>query len=197
MRVKIHGAGSIGNHLAHASRTLGWAVDVCDVDPAALERMKTSLYPKRYAAWDEAIRLFRSGDEPKGGYDLIIVGTPPDSHVSLSLAAVAESPKAVLIEKPLSTPSLERLDELASNAAAGGVNLFVGYDHVVGAGVTRLTESVASLGRPLTLDVEFREHWQGIFAAHPWLSGPADTYLTPIWGFGSAAAGRSANIRTH
>lgn len=192
MRVKIHGAGSIGNHLAHAARSLGWAVDMCDVDPAALDRTRTSLYPKRYAAWDEEIRLFRSGEEPKGSYDLIAVGTPPDSHVGLALAALGERPRAILIEKPLATPALEGLDELASGAARAGVQLFVGYDHVVGAGVARLTEAIKTQELPVTLDVEFREHWQGIFAAHPWLSGPKDTYLG-FWQRGGGALGEHSH----
>ena len=40
MKVKIYGAGSIGNHLAQASRRMGWDVDMCDTDPKALERTK-------------------------------------------------------------------------------------------------------------------------------------------------------------
>jgi predicted dehydrogenase len=192
MRVKIHGAGSIGNHLAHAARSLGWAVDLCDVDPAALERTRTSLYPKRYSAWDDRIGLFRSGEEPKSQYDLIAVGTPPDSHITLAIAALAERPKALLIEKPMATPALESLDDLVAGAARAGVQLFVGYDHLVGAGVTRLTELIRPLGVPVTLDVEFREHWQGIFAAHPWLSGPRDTYLG-FWQRGGGALGEHSH----
>ncbi len=34
-KVKILGAGSIGNHLAHAARRLGWRVTLCDLDNAA------------------------------------------------------------------------------------------------------------------------------------------------------------------
>ena len=45
-KVKICGAGSIGNHLANASRALGWSVDIVDVDPGALERTKNEIYPK-------------------------------------------------------------------------------------------------------------------------------------------------------
>ena len=56
-RVKIYGAGSIGNHLAHACRQLGWDVVVCDVSQSALERMKSEIYPARYGAWDAAIQL--------------------------------------------------------------------------------------------------------------------------------------------
>ena len=37
MRVKIYGAGSIGNHLANASRQLDWRVDICDIDAKALQ----------------------------------------------------------------------------------------------------------------------------------------------------------------
>ena len=39
-RVKVIGAGSIGNHLSNASRRLGWQVDLVDNDPKALERTR-------------------------------------------------------------------------------------------------------------------------------------------------------------
>src|SRR5687768_6052652 len=97
--IKIFGAGSIGNHLAHAARTLGWDVVVCDVDPAALKRMREEIYPGRYGSWDPAIRQFLNAEAPVGGFDLIFVGSPPDSHMALGLQAIAERPKAVLIEK--------------------------------------------------------------------------------------------------
>ena len=35
--------------------------------------------------------------------------------------------------------------------------------------------------------MEFREHWAGIFAAHPWLDGPKDSYL----GFSKRGGGAS------
>ena len=37
MKIKVLGAGSIGNHLSNAARGLGWAVDLVDIDPAALK----------------------------------------------------------------------------------------------------------------------------------------------------------------
>src|SRR3954470_7538385 len=112
MKVKVIGAGSIGNHLSHASRKLGWSVDLCDTDPKALARTRDEIYPQRYGAWDPAITLVEAREARKGGYDLIIVGTPPDSHMALALAAVEERPKAVLIEKPLCGPQLEGAQEL-------------------------------------------------------------------------------------
>src|SRR5262245_48382897 len=107
MRVKIIGAGSIGNHLSHAARCLDWSVALIDSDPAALERTKAQIYPIRYGGWDRAIRLFTADVAPRGGYDLICIGTPPDNHMELALLALEEAPKAVLIEKPVCTPVLE------------------------------------------------------------------------------------------
>jgi len=52
VKVKIFGAGSIGNHLANASRRLDWQVDVVDIDPAALKRMREEIYPATtMSAW--------------------------------------------------------------------------------------------------------------------------------------------------
>ena len=58
----------------------------------------------RYGAWDEAIELCEPGSDPKGGFDLIVVGTPPDSHVGLALEALGERPNAILVEKPIYKP---------------------------------------------------------------------------------------------
>lgn len=72
-------------------------------------------------------------------------------------------------------------------AAQNGVRVLVGYNHRL----TRHTRLAAdwlrdhALGEITTLRAMTREHWGGIFAAHPWLSGPADTYL----GFTSRGGG--------
>lgn len=193
-RVKIYGAGSIGNHMSHAARALGWDVDLCDVDAAALRRAKQDIYPGRYGAWDDGIRLFHGGDAPEGGYDLIVIGTPPESHIELALAAVREAPRAVLVEKPLCPPHLEGARGLLALSAEHGVPVFCGYDHVVGKASERIGESLraGALGPVLTIDVEFREHWGGIFAAHPWLDGPGDSYLG-FWARGGGASGEHSH----
>ena len=190
--VKILGAGSIGNHLANASRRLGWSVTLCDKDPAALQRTKEQIYPTRYGQWDESIRLFTSDDAPRGGFDLIFIGTPPDSHMNLAIQAIDEKPKAVLIEKPLCTPQMERSDELHQLASKTGVQVFVGYNHVVSTVADKAVELIPALGTIATLDVEFREHWGGIFTAHPWLDGPQDSYLG-FWEKGGGASGEHSH----
>ena len=100
-RVKIYGAGSIGNHLAQASRRMGWDVDICDIDPEALKRTKNDIYPSRYGKWDDKISLYSVDEAPVGIYDFIIIGTPPDSHMELARSAVREGAKVILVEKPL------------------------------------------------------------------------------------------------
>jgi predicted dehydrogenase len=194
MRAKVFGAGSIGNHLSNALRVLGHEVLLCDLDPAALQRTKTEIYPARYGRWDEGIQLCLLNDAPVGDFELIVIGTPPDSHIELTLRALEERPKAILIEKPICTPALERVDELVASAKERSCQLFVGYDHIVGAAAKRFCELVKEgiAGDVETLDVEFREHWGGIFAAHPWLSGPADSYLG-FWQRGGGAAGEHSH----
>ena len=152
MRVKIFGAGSIGNHLSNASRAMGWSVDLCDVDPAALERTRTQIYPGRYGKWDDTIRLFANDEAPKGGYDLIFIGTPPDSHIPLALDAIKEQPRAILLEKPFCTPDLTGAQELFAAARNAGVAIFTGYDHVVGQADFRGDEAGRFALAPKALD---------------------------------------------
>lgn len=195
MRVKIYGAGSIGNHLAQAARRMGWEVAVVDTDPNALKRMKEEIYPTRYGAWDDGITLYESGTEPREGYELICIGTPPHVRTKLALAALEERPKILLLEKPLSfpfDPDLRVLNEKA--AATPETTILVGYDHAVSSAIERISLLLReqSIGRVQTIDVEFREHWQGIFKAHPWLSGPADSYLG-FWQRGGGASGEHSH----
>ena len=211
MNVKIIGAGSIGNHLAQASRRMGWDVTIVDADPAALERTKNDIYPKRYGAWDEGIKLFQAGTEPKGGFDIIMIGTPPDSHMKLALAAIAESPRILHIEKPMATPDLAGVAEFeAAMAEHPQTMVTVGYDHAVSESAQFVRDFVKSntteakppygglasvvkpIGEVLTLDVEFREHWKGIFGAHPWLAGPWETYLG-YWRRGGGSGGEHSH----
>lgn len=193
-KVKIYGAGSIGNHLAHASRHLGWDVHLCDIDNDALERTKTKIYPERYGQWDEQIQLYNINDIPSGDYDYIFIGTPPDSHLELALQALQESPQAILIEKPLCTPKLENAKKIFELSQKHPTKIFVGYNHIVSKAFQQLEEWLTrtSLENIVTIDVEFREHWQGIFNAHPWLDGPSDTYLG-YWEKGGGACGEHSH----
>ena len=193
-KVKIFGAGSIGNHLSHAARTLNWAVDIADVSEDALNRTKEEIYPSRYGKWDDSIGLYHNDNIPKNIYDLIIVGTPPDSHMELAINAIQEKPKAILIEKPLCTPDLSQAQKFFELMKSSNVKVFVGYDHVIGKASCEVGNIIQQndIGDIETIDVEFREHWGGIFNAHPWLSGPQDTYLG-YWKKGGGASGEHSH----
>ena len=193
-RLKIFGAGSIGNHLAHAARCLGWEVIVCDLDSEAIRRMREEIYPARYGEWDKSIGLHLVQDAPRGDFDIIAIGTPPDSHLPVALEALKESPRAILVEKPLCPPDLNGVRELVDQAKADHVRVFTGYDHAVGRAAQAMARAIqdGQLGAPQTLDVEFREHWGGIFEAHPWLSGPSDSYLG-FWRRGGGASGEHSH----
>ncbi|MGD9338776.1 MAG: Gfo/Idh/MocA family oxidoreductase [Syntrophobacterales bacterium] len=179
-KVKIYGAGSIGNHLTHACRAKGWDVLICDIDAEALERTRKDIYPSRYGSWDSEIRLVTVDNLPDENFDVVIIGTPPDSHLNLARKVLqTRPPKVLLIEKPLCTPSLEGAQEVVELQKASGTFVAVGYNHTLTENTKLAAQIIAQqvIGPPLTISAKFREHWGGIFAAHPWLRGPQDTYL--------------------
>ena len=81
-KVKIYGAGSIGNHYAYAFRKRSWHVKIFDNDKKALLRMKNDIYPSRYGKWDPKIELIKKDDNDY--YDLVVIGTPPDTHLKIA-----------------------------------------------------------------------------------------------------------------
>jgi predicted dehydrogenase len=193
--VIIYGAGSIGNHLAHACRNKDWNVTICDLDPEALERTKNEIYPERYSTWDKKIQLVTPDLLPTVSFDLAIIGTPPDSHIPIALEILGKNPpRVLLIEKPLCTPSLTDCVKLQKLAVDAGTTVCVGYNHTLTQQSKRAGEIVKSgfIGKPLTIHGKVREHWGGIFRAHPWLSGPSDTYLG-FWEKGGGACGEHSH----
>lgn len=193
MRVKIYGAGSIGNHLSFASTYLGWQVDVYDIDDVALNRMKYEIYPKRYGAWNENIKLYNVNEAQDKYYDFVFIGTPPESHVDIILKELLNEPKAILVEKPVCCPFKNEIEKLKQNVN-DKTRIFAGYNHVVSEGIVKISELISSekIGEILTIDVEFRENWRGIFEAHPWLEGPKDSYLG-FWEKGGGASGEHSH----
>jgi len=186
--VKIFGAGSIGNHLAHASRNKGWGVTLTDIDAAALERTRNSIYPSRYGKWDDEIVLKDSRAALGDPADIVIIGTPPDTHIRIALEVMERAlPKVMIIEKPLCGPDLKGAQELFEAARRRGIFVGVGYNHCLALSTRAVDDALksGSLGPIQSISARTREHWGGIFKAHPWLAGPQDTYL----GFSSRGGG--------
>jgi predicted dehydrogenase len=179
-KIKIFGAGSIGNHLCNACRNKGWSVTVSDLDNLALDRTRNDIYPSRYGSWDNDIKLMNSKTVDFEKYDLIIIGTPPDTHLKIAIDILNSiPPKIILIEKPMLTPDLNGAQELFELAKQKGTEICIGYNHTLTQNTIKAEELLKRnlIGSPLTITSMTREHWGGIFAAHPWLNGPEDTYL--------------------
>ncbi len=181
VRVKIVGAGSIGNHLAYASRTTkGWDVLMCDLDADALHRTRNEIYPQRYGAWDDQIQLSMVKDAPCGTFDVVMIGTPPHTHLSIAFDVLQhEQPKVLAIEKPICTPSLEHAQKLYDIARNSDTAVLVGHNHTLCKNTVTAEQILrqGGLGSIVTIHSGIHEHWGGIYQAHPWLQGPQDTYL--------------------
>jgi Predicted dehydrogenases and related proteins len=151
-----------------------------DIDPAALQRTREDIYPSRYGGWDPDIRLRGMGALPKEHFDVVIIGTPPDTHVRLATQVLENSsPQVLLIEKPLCNPPLVGVQKIVDLQKATGSFVAVGYNHTMTENSRRAAQILQQnlIGDPITISARFREHWGGIFGAHPWLNGPRDSYL--------------------
>lgn len=194
-RVKIIGAGSIGNHIAHGCRQKSWDVVITDIDVSALQRTRENIYPQRYGSWDEGIRLCQPKEIEGESFDLTIIGTPPDSHMAIARTELeTAAPKVLAVEKPFSTPSLAGCEALCRLAAKVGTTMVVGYNHTLTPHTVEAAAWIREglLGTPCTLDAAVRENWNGILKAHPWLPGPTATYLGH-WRRGGGAGGEHSH----
>lgn len=179
MRAKVIGAGSIGNHLTHALRTLDVDVTIVDVDSAALERTKTIIYPERYGAFDPGITLAHPdvvGDE---AFDLCVIGTPPDTHLTIATPELARGHRAILIEKPLAAPGAQRLLDFAVKAENSSTRVLVAYNQRLKTNTVEFLSKARSgeRGSLTAISGRMREDWAGILKAHPWLKSATDSYL--------------------
>ena len=199
MNVKIIGAGSIGNHLAHSCVSEGLNVTIVDIDEKALDRTKNIIYPQRYGSWDNRISLMTPDKLVDQSFDIIIIGTPPDSHLTLAIEEIQHSPKAILIEKPLcgiTNDDQDMLDIFTKKVRSSNTKVFVGYNHTI-TDCTVFTDNLIKsgfLGKPIYMDANIRENWRGILEAHPWLSGPEDSYLGRIEEGGGACLEHSHGV---
>ena len=182
-KVRIIGAGSIGNHLANGFVNNNFYVEITDKDPEALRRTKNEIYPSRYGRWDERIIIVNHSESGNFKTDVLVIGTPPNTHLEVAVQQLELClPSVILIEKPISDPSMDKLNELVKICQKKEIKLLVGYNH-------RLTENTkiatklildGKLGEVFSITSQTRESWNGILQAHPWMAGPEDSYLAWI-----------------
>jgi len=181
IKVKIYGAGSIGNHYAYACQRKKWDITIVDNDPKALIRMKKKIFPTRYGFWDNKIKLKTSDIDDY--FDIVIIGTPPSSHLELAIRNLKKNnkPKILQIEKPLCTPDLKNLKEFEylRKRYYKNVQIFGGYNHLL-TKHTKISEKILkkeNFKNLLYVKSYNNENWSEIFKAHFWLKSPKDSYL--------------------
>lgn len=178
--VKVIGAGSIGNHLAHGCRSKGWEVTIVDLSPEALERTQKTIYPERYGAWDPDITLASPTDVAGEAFDIVIVGTPPATHLAIASAEIENTPpRLLLIEKPLSHPDKAAIQQFIALAEQSSTRVLVGYNQRHKPNTHKFLEvaSSSSLGTLMGLRSHMLESWDGILKAHFWMGSEKDSYL--------------------
>ena len=178
--VKVIGAGSIGNHLAHGSRSKGWDVTMVDLSREALERTRKIIYPSRYGVWDSAITLATPEEVDGDVFDIVIVGTPPATHLQVAAAELrATPPQLMLIEKPLSHPDDAAIRYFAKLAQESPTRILVGYNQRYKPNTHQFLQVAKdpALGKLVGLSSHMLESWDGILGAHFWMASEKESYL--------------------
>ena len=181
-KVLIFGSGSIGNHMSFACRKIGLKVFITDVNPNALKRMKYKIYPKRYKKWDKKITIVNYKDVFKFNeiFDLIIIGSPPETHLKLYFDCKKKLKfKKMLIEKPITNFSNELLYKFNNSVKKSMV--FCGYNHSVSQSFKFFIFCIFKYFKKYeTLEINWKEGWEGILKAHFWLKNEFESYLGNI-----------------
>lgn len=177
--ILIFGSGSIGNHMSNACISLGWKVFITDKNPKALVRMKKKIYPKRYKEWNTNINQINYNDvyNLKQNFDLIIIGTPPTSHYEIFKSCKKNLIfSKILIEKPISNFQDKSIFNLGKKQK--NLKIFCGYNHSVNPSMSYFFDKLGDYRRNVkAVNISWREGWDGILGAHPWLKDEFDSYL--------------------
>ena len=183
-KIKIYGAGSIGNHLAFSSVLLKNFVEVVDIDPLALKRMKHEIYPSRYKAWNNKIKLTELKQDNDFSHDYYFIGTPPVSRIKLleKINNAKLKPKAILIEKPISIANQKNLNDLKKilkKLISKKIKIYTGYNHSVSTSFKYFLKEISKRKKEKILSIEsnWNETTKGILKAHSWLDNIYSSYL--------------------
>jgi predicted dehydrogenase len=180
--VLIFGAGSIGNHMAHAARKLKLNVYVTDIKNDSLVLMKQVVYKKRYGFWDDKIKIieYKNVFNLKNYFDLIIIGTPPQSHIK-TFFKIKNKLKynKILIEKPL-TNFKNNLKIFADNKYSIRNKVFIGYNHSISESFLFFIELLKKKNKSELneINVVWKESWKKIMDAHFWLKKLNKSYIS-------------------
>ncbi len=178
-KILIFGCGSIGNHMSYAARRLKFQVFITDIKNQAMLRMKNIIFPKRYKKWDNKINIidYNKVFKLKEKFDLIIIGTPPSTHLKLlNICKLKLKFKNILIEKPLTVYS--KLDEAKRISFKSNYNIFCGYNHSISKSFAYFFNKIKEIENIEYIQVNWKEGWGGILGAHFWMKNEFSSYLS-------------------
>lgn len=120
-RVAVVGLGNAG-HTLHLPALAGMSgvqvVGACDIDAGRRERAATTWKVPVYEDFDDMLA--------RANADVIVVGTPPDSHASYCMKSFAAGAH-VICEKPF-VSSLEEADRVIDAAEAAGKRIALNHE---------------------------------------------------------------------
>lgn len=178
-KIKIIGAGSAGNHVAHAASLKGWDVLLTDIDGDALVRSQNEIWPKRYGYWNKNIVLMDTPSASEITSDVLYIATPPTNHISYAVNN-SRKHKIILIEKPLTSPGfwdIKKINQLLHNNSFGNIfgeaDVLVNYNHLLDPNLYWIQQKIVKkiIGNVTSISVHWQESFETILAAHPWLNG--------------------------
>lgn len=183
-KVLIFGAGSIGNHMANAALKIKCEVYVTDIKFSVLQRMKQYVFPSRYGRWNKSIKIINYKEVflNKNNFDLIIIGTPPNTHIKLFKEIKNRIRfKKILIEKPISHYLDKDINKVLLSHNKKHKNIYCGYNHSVNKSFQYFYKKASkNINKINLIDVEWKENFKGILGAHPWLKTQFDSYLGSV-----------------
>ena len=183
-KILIFGAGSIGNHMANAALKIKCKVYITDIKFSALERMKQKIFPSRYGRWNNSISIinYKEVFHNKNNFDLVIIGTPPNTHTKLFRDIKKKiNFKKILIEKPISHYLEKNINKTLLSHNKKNKNIFCGYNHSINKSFQYFYKKASLIIKKINfIDVEWKENFNGILGAHPWLKNQYESYLGSI-----------------
>lgn len=146
MRLYIIGAGFIGRQHARAAMAMPKPfseMHVCDPSPTALAAFKVAA--PTFSTWDSVEAML--ADPPRAD-DLVVIATPPASHVGLGVS-VMQGGRHALIEKPLALveADLRRLLDVAAKSGKRFADCSARFLHSPAADLTAKLLGDGTLGR--------------------------------------------------
>ncbi len=180
--VLIFGAGSIGTHHAHAARSCACNVTISDINQTQFNYMREELYPERYKKWDNKIIFIPYEDifHISNKFDLIILGVPPQHHLSLLKKCLKylEFDK-IMTEKPL---CVYNQDFTFIKKSKHKKKLYCGFNHSLSDSIIFLKELIikGQIGKINKIEINWREDFELILKAHPWIESLSHSYLSNL-----------------